>query len=128
MRWSELDEDLSLWTLPRDKNDVEHQVPIAPEVRGILAALPRNGDYVLTTSGRAPISGYSKTKIALDAAIAELNGPHRIRITLPNDYFQNSNARYPVLYLLHGGAGGEFRPMAFLVVYLVPSYCSRLGS
>ena len=29
---------------------------------------------MLTTSGRAPISGYSKTKIALDAAIAELNG------------------------------------------------------
>ena len=43
MRWSELDEDLTLWTLPREraKNDVEHQVPIAPEVREILAALPR---------------------------------------------------------------------------------------
>ena len=28
---------------------------------------------MLTTNGRAPISGYSKTKIALDLAIAELN-------------------------------------------------------
>src|SRR5215831_7361802 len=36
-----------------------------------------------------------------------VNGPHRIRITLPNDYLQNPAARYPVLYLLHGGAGGN---------------------
>src|SRR5512138_2150566 len=36
-----------------------------------------------------------------------VNGPHRIRITLPNDYFQNTGVRYPVLYLLHGGAGGN---------------------
>src|SRR5262249_42726321 len=36
-----------------------------------------------------------------------VNGPHRVRITLPNDYVQNASARYPVLYLLHGGAGGN---------------------
>lgn len=36
-----------------------------------------------------------------------VNGPHRVRITLPNDYFQSGATRYPVLYLLHGGAGGN---------------------
>jgi len=36
-----------------------------------------------------------------------VNGPHRIRITLPTDYFQRPTTRYPVLYLLHGGAGGS---------------------
>src|SRR5262249_8677449 len=36
-----------------------------------------------------------------------VNGPHRIRVTLPSDYNQNPTARYPVLYLLHGGAGGN---------------------
>ena len=36
-----------------------------------------------------------------------VNGPHRVRITLPNDYFQSGTTRYPVLYLLHGGAGGN---------------------
>jgi S-formylglutathione hydrolase FrmB len=36
-----------------------------------------------------------------------VNGPHRIRITLPNFYDQNPTARYPVIYLLHGGAGGN---------------------
>lgn len=36
-----------------------------------------------------------------------INGPNRIRVTLPNNYFQAPDARYPVLYLLHGGAGGN---------------------
>ena len=39
-------------------------------------------------------------------AASAVNGPHRVRITFPNDYF-TSGARYPVLYLLHGGAGGN---------------------
>jgi S-formylglutathione hydrolase FrmB len=36
-----------------------------------------------------------------------VNGPHRLRVTLPNDYFADPSARYPVIYLLHGGAGGN---------------------
>jgi S-formylglutathione hydrolase FrmB len=36
-----------------------------------------------------------------------INGPHRIRVTLPNFYAQNPTAKYPVIYLLHGGAGGN---------------------
>ena len=78
MRWSELNEDLTLWTLPREraKNDVAHSVPIAPAVRDILGTLPRfaGSDFVLTTTGATSISGYSKAKTALDAAIGELNG------------------------------------------------------
>jgi integrase len=78
MRWSELDEGLTLWTLPREraKNNIEHQVPIAPEVREILVGLPRfeGSDFVLTFTGTVSITGYSQCKIALDAAIAELNG------------------------------------------------------
>ena len=42
-----------------------------------------------------------------DGRPGAVNGPHRIRITLPDDYFQNPTTRYPVLYLLHGGAGGN---------------------
>ena len=43
MRWSELDANLTLWTLPaaRAKNAVQHQVPIVPQVRSILAGLTR---------------------------------------------------------------------------------------
>ena len=36
-----------------------------------------------------------------------VNGPHRIRVTLPSFYDQNPTTRFPVVYLLHGGAGGN---------------------
>jgi S-formylglutathione hydrolase FrmB len=36
-----------------------------------------------------------------------VNGPHRVRVTLPGDYLQRPTTRWPVLYLLHGGAGGS---------------------
>lgn len=42
-----------------------------------------------------------------DIAANATNGPNRIRVTLPNNYFSSPNARYPTLYLLHGGAGGN---------------------
>jgi S-formylglutathione hydrolase FrmB len=45
----------------------------------------------------------STAKVAANA----VNGPHRVRVTLPGDYFTNGTARFPVLYLLHGGAGGN---------------------
>lgn len=40
-------------------------------------------------------------------ARSALNAPNRIRVTLPTGYFDNPDERYPVLYLLHGGAGGS---------------------
>ncbi|MEY2477717.1 MAG: hypothetical protein QOG87_3032 [Actinomycetota bacterium] len=42
-------------------------------------------------------------KVAANA----VNGPHRVRITLPANYAQSGTTRFPVLYLLHGGAGGN---------------------
>jgi S-formylglutathione hydrolase FrmB len=40
-------------------------------------------------------------------APAAIVGPNRVRITLPNNYFQSGSTRFPVLYLLHGGAGAN---------------------
>jgi S-formylglutathione hydrolase FrmB len=40
-------------------------------------------------------------------AAAAVQGPNRVRVTLPSDYFQSGSTRYPVLYLLHGGAGAN---------------------
>jgi S-formylglutathione hydrolase FrmB len=54
-------------------------------------------------TGRTLEVDISTAKVAANA----VNGPHRVRITLPNDYFQSGATRYPVLYLLHGGAGGN---------------------
>jgi integrase len=78
MRWSELDPDLTTWTLPRErtKNAEPHQVPIVPWARTILAGLPRmvGSDLVFTTTGRTSISGFSRAKTTLDAAVTKLNG------------------------------------------------------
>ena len=69
-RWSELDEDLTLWTLPpsRTKNGRPHYVPIVPEVRK-----------------KTPISGYSKAQVELDSAIAELNDGAPLEPWVPHD-------------------------------------------
>jgi integrase len=73
MRWSEIDLERAVWTVPpaRSKNGQAHQVPLsAPTVR-LLQSLPRflASDWVFTTTGRAPISGFGRMKRRLhDAA------------------------------------------------------------
>ena len=72
LRWSELDLDGRLWTLPREraKNGQVHAVPLSGPVVDILSALPCVGDYVFSTNGRTAVSGFSKAKTQLDAAVA----------------------------------------------------------
>ncbi len=77
MSWSELDLDNGLWTLPaeRSKNGYAHVVPLAPAAVAILRNLPvvlhgaRPSPFVFTTTGATHISGYSRAKAALDAAM-----------------------------------------------------------
>ena len=77
MRWSEISHDRRLWTIPgvRMKNGKPHDVHLSEPAREILDTLPRiNGrDLVLTTTGRTPISGFSKAKRDLDAAITRIS-------------------------------------------------------
>ena len=65
--------------------------------------------YGITVGGWRWISTRTLEVDISTAKVAPIavNGPHRVRITLPNDYFQSGATRYPVLYLLHGGAGGN---------------------
>jgi integrase len=73
-----LDRSAALWTIPanRAKNDKVHIVPLSPPVLAELDALagvtawPKSG-YVLTTTGRTSISGFSKAKRALDETISK---------------------------------------------------------
>ena len=123
MRWSELDEGLTLWTLPREraKNSLQHQVPIVPAVREILAGLPRfdNSDFVLTSTGATSISGYSKCKAALDAAITELNGGtpiapwrlHDLRRAMASG-MAKSGVQMPVVEKLLNHVSGSFAGVA----------------
>lgn len=64
MCWSDIDLEGKVWTLPREftKSDRLHEVPLSPLAIEILEAVPRMGDYVFTTTGNRPISGFSKAK------------------------------------------------------------------
>lgn len=82
MRWSELDLEAGVWTLPseRAKNSEEHIVPLSDEAMAILSRIsPVAGkpDYVFTSGSRggaplAPVSGYSRAKNRLDAAMLSI--------------------------------------------------------
>jgi integrase len=78
---AEFDLDRALWTIPpgRMKGDAAHEVPLSPLALEILRSVPEDekrprspGAHVFsTTGGKAPISGFSKAKIALDRLLAE---------------------------------------------------------
>lgn len=73
MRWSELDFDNGLWTLPakRTKNASSHIVPLPPLAIDILKSVPQflDSDLVFTTNGKTPISGFGRLKERLDGAV-----------------------------------------------------------
>ena len=73
MRRRELKDGGALWTIPgeRTKNGVEHDVPLVPAAQSLVASVPRvvATDYLFTTTGKGPVSGYSKAKQRLDATI-----------------------------------------------------------
>lgn len=78
MEWREIESDN--WTLPqsRSKNDDEHVVPLSPEAQAILADLPRIGRYVFTTTGRSPVSGFTRAKERIDKLMADAVEPDTI--------------------------------------------------
>jgi integrase len=74
MRWDELDLESKLWTLPaeRVKNGERHEVPLSDAAVEILEALPRiktTAGFVFTTTRNAAVSGFSRAKDRLDAAV-----------------------------------------------------------
>lgn len=75
MRWDELDLEKKLWTLPaeRVKNGERHEVPLSDAALYVIAALPRiktSKGYMFATRRDAAVSGFSRAKDRLDAAIA----------------------------------------------------------
>jgi integrase len=73
MRWSEVDLSNATWIIPakRAKNATTHAVPLAPLALNILKSMPRflNSDFVFTTNGESPISGFGRLKRRLDVAV-----------------------------------------------------------
>ena len=89
MRWSEIDLEKRLWTLPsqRAKNGRQHTVPITDATLDVLRRVPRflGSDYVFTTTGKSPVSGFGRVKKRLDKALPEGSEPwiiHDLRRTM----------------------------------------------
>jgi integrase len=78
LRWSEIDFDRNVISLPgsRTKNGRPHEVPMARQVRDLLAAQPRiDGRHLVFGKGDGPFSGFSRCKEALDATLAQNGCP-----------------------------------------------------
>ena len=80
LQWSEINADTASINLEgtRTKNAQPHVIPLSTDVRSLLIDAPRIGacEYVFTTNGRTPVSGWSRAKDRLDE-IAEID-PWRI--------------------------------------------------
>jgi integrase len=77
IRRDELGENGATWTIPAEhaKNHRRHVVHLSRLAREVLAAVPRvegAAGYVLTTNGKTPVSGWSKAKAQLDAAMLKV--------------------------------------------------------
>jgi integrase len=68
MRREELSDDGLSWNIPgsRTKNHRPHVVPLAPMARDILKNVSAKAGLLFTTTGRSPVSGFSKIKGRLD--------------------------------------------------------------
>ena len=77
MRWAEIDLDGGMWTIPaeRSKNGQRHEVPLSTPVCDVLRSLPRfvSSDYVFTTTGQSPVSGFGRMKCRLEQAIGSFD-------------------------------------------------------
>jgi integrase len=113
MKWSELDLERRVWTLPgaRSKNGIEHQVPLSPQAIGIIEKLPhrQNTDFVFTVTGRTPPSGFSKIKERLDARSGVVDWTvHDLRRTLATG-LQRLGTRLEVTEAVLGHVSGSRR-------------------
>ena len=73
LRWSEISMERAQWVIPgaRTKNGKAHVIHLSEAALEVLRTIPRvkDQDLVFSTTGKTPISGFSKFKSAIDAAI-----------------------------------------------------------
>ena len=82
MRWSEIDFEQALWTLPRErtKNGTQHDVPLSEQALQIIVDRPKLTEPdgrprdLIFGRGSGPFSGWSRCKKRLDAQLARSGG------------------------------------------------------
>ena len=64
LRWGEISDDAINLSGERTKNGQPHSIPLSKPAREIIASLARiaGSDFVFTTTGKTPISGWSRAK------------------------------------------------------------------
>lgn len=76
VRWREINLDQKLWTIPADrmKGGRAHEVPLSDAAVVLLEGLPRwkSSDFVLSPSGKNPLTSHTKTKASLDKFVADV--------------------------------------------------------
>lgn len=76
-RWQDIDIAAKTLTIPkeRSKNRITHEIPLSDAALKIIECLPRvdggkaASGFVFTTTGRTPVSGFSRAKEKIDAAL-----------------------------------------------------------
>lgn len=81
LRWSEIFDDRIELAGSRTKNGQPHTVPLSIPAVILIASLPRvdKSEFVFTTTGKTPVSGWSKAKKRLDECIAKNNGGRKLQ-------------------------------------------------
>jgi integrase len=75
-QWAEIDLSKLVWTIPseRQKANRAHVVPLSHDAVRLIESLPRRGNYLISATGKNPVSGFSVAKARLDVQVAELLG------------------------------------------------------
>jgi integrase len=85
MRWQDIDFDKCAWTLPSERTKAKrsHVVPLPSAALELIKRLPRlsystddsspkiPSEYVFTTNGKSPISGFGWIKARIDSEVSE---------------------------------------------------------
>src|SRR5262249_20860379 len=114
MRWSELAADFSLWTsrAERVKNKPGKEIRWSAPARALWAELPRISEFVFTTTGSTPVSGFARAKHRLDGAISPPLPPwvlHDLRRSLASG-MAALGVQMPVVEKILNHVGGSFVP------------------
>ena len=81
MRWSELDFDAGVWTLPaeRSKNRRAHTIPLLPAAMAIIESVPRTSrGHLFGTRARAGFTIWDHSKRDFDRRLGDAVKPWRL--------------------------------------------------